>query len=115
VDTRAVVEHHLEALKAGDAERTLSDYTDASVLITGGVVYQGVDALRPVFEGACSTLFRPGTFTFTLDSLVVQGPYALIEWRLSFEGGEITFGTDTFHVVDGKIALQTGAVQMAPA
>ncbi|MBM3677586.1 MAG: hypothetical protein FJW96_06850, partial [Actinobacteria bacterium] len=71
VDTKAVVEHHLDALQAGDAARTLSDYTDDSVLISGGEVYRGLTALRPLFEGACATLFRPGAHTFTLDSLVV--------------------------------------------
>lgn len=110
MDTKAVIEHHLDALQAGDVERTLSDYTDASVLITGGQAYRGLDALRPLFAGACESLFRPGAHTFTLTSITVDGAYGIIEWKLSFEGGEITFGTDTFHVVDGKIAVQTGAV-----
>lgn len=113
MDTRAVVEHHLEALKAGDVEETLRDYTEESILITGGEVARGLAALRAIFEPACQTLFKPGTFTFTLDSLVAEGEYALITWRLRFEGGEITFGTDTFLVRDGKIVMQTGAVQMA--
>ena len=49
---------------------------------------------------------------FTLDSLDVEGEYGLITWRLTFDGGEITFGTDTFHVRDGKIVGHTGAVQL---
>jgi len=110
MDTKAVIEHHLDALQAGDAERTLSDYTDDSVILTSSEVHRGLAALRPLFAGACESLFKPGAHTFTLTSLVVDGPYGLIEWTLSFEGGEITFGTDTFHVVDGKIVFQTGAV-----
>jgi ketosteroid isomerase-like protein len=113
MDTKAVVEHHLDALRASSLEETLADYTDASVLITGGTVAQGLDALRAIFVSALETLFKPGAFVFTLDSLVVHGEYALITWRLRFDGGEITFGTDTFHVRDGKIVMQTGAVQMA--
>jgi ketosteroid isomerase-like protein len=113
MDTRAVVEHHLDALRASNLEETLADYTEESVLITGGTVAKGIDALRAIFAPALETLFKPGGFEFTLDSLDVHGEYALITWRLRFEGGEITFGTDTFHVRDGKIVMQTGAVQMA--
>lgn len=113
MDTKAVIEHHLAALEAGDLERTLSDYTDSSVILSGGVVYRGLDGLRPLFSGALETLFKPGAHTFSLTSLAVDGPYGIIEWTLDFEGGAITFGTDTFHVVDGKIAMQTGAFVMA--
>ncbi len=113
MDTKAVIEHHLDALEAGDLDRTMSDYTDASVILSGGVVYRGLDALRPLFDGAISGLFTPGAHTFTLTSLTVDGPYGIIEWSLDFPGGAITFGTDTFHVVDGKIAMQTGAFVMA--
>src|SRR5581483_8785747 len=110
-----VVEHHLEALQAGDVEATLSDYTDESVLITDGTVFKGLDALRGLFGQACETMFKPGTFEFTLDSLTAEGEYAVITWRLRFEGGVITFGTDTFHVRGGKIAMHTGAVVVGPA
>jgi ketosteroid isomerase-like protein len=113
MDTKAVIEHHLDALEAGDLERTLSDYTATSVILSGGVVYRGLDALRPLFAGALDTLFKPGAHTFTLTSLVAEGAYGMIEWKLDFEGGSISYGTDSFHVVDGKIAMQTGAFVMA--
>jgi uncharacterized protein (TIGR02246 family) len=113
MDTRAVVEHHLEALKAGDVEATMSDYTEDSVVVAGGAVTSGLDALRSMFAGAFETMFKPGASKFTLDTLDVEGEYALITWKLSFEGGEISFGTDTFHVRDGKIMGQTAVVQMA--
>jgi hypothetical protein len=31
---------------------------------------------------------------------------------MRFEGGEVTFGTDTFEIRDGRIVTQTGAVQI---
>jgi ketosteroid isomerase-like protein len=112
VDTRTVVQGHLDALLAADVERTLADYTDESVMIASGSVLKGLDALRPVFAMACE-MFAPESSEFTLDSFDVDGEYGLITWRLRFDGGEITFGTDTFHVRDGKIALQAAAFQMA--
>jgi len=47
-----------------------------------------------------------------LPSIQVDGEYALIVWRLRFEGGEFPFGTDTFHVQNGKIVAQTGAFHL---
>jgi uncharacterized protein (TIGR02246 family) len=108
-DVRAVVERHFEALEAGDLEATLADYTEDSVLILPGSVARGREGLSAVFAPALETMFKPGTFDFTVDSLDVDGDVALITWRLRFEGGEITFGTDTFVIADGKIAKQTGA------
>ena len=112
MDTKAVIEHHIDALEAGDLERTLSDYTEDSVILSGGVVYRGLESLRALFGGAIEGLFAPGAHTFTLTSLAVDGPYGIIEWTLDFPGGSITFGTDTFHIVDGKVAMQTGAFVM---
>lgn len=112
MDTKAVVEHHLEALKAGDVEETLADYTDDSVLIVPGAVLKGLGAIRPAFTQACETLFKPGTFQFELESLDVEGEIGFITWHATFEAGEATFGTDTFVVRDGKIAVQTGGVKL---
>ncbi len=108
--TREVVDHHLEALQAGDVEATLTDYTDESVLITTGTVARGRDQLRALFAPACETMFKPGAHEFTLESFDVDGDYALITWSLRFDGGAVPFGTDTFYVRNGKIAVQTGAV-----
>lgn len=113
MDTKAVIEHHLEALEAGDLEATMADYTEDSVIMSGGVVYRGLEALNTLFAGAIEGLFTPGQHTFTLTSLTVDGPYGMIEWTLDFPGGSIQYGTDTFHVVDGKVAMQTGAFVMA--
>jgi ketosteroid isomerase-like protein len=115
MDTRAVVEKHLDAVLASDVERTLEDYTEESVLLAAGTVFRGIDALREVFEGAYLTLFKPGTFEFTLDSNIVEGEHSLITWHLRFEGGDVPFGFDSFVVRDGKIIAQTGGLYLAGA
>jgi ketosteroid isomerase-like protein len=115
MDTRQVVERHLESLLAGDVARTLEDYTDESVLLTAGTVIRGLDELRGIFDQACSTIFKPGTYAFTLDSMVVNGEHALITWHLDFEGGKAPFGFDSFHVRDGKILAQTGGLYIPEA
>jgi hypothetical protein len=102
--TRAVVEHHAAALMAGDLDGVMEDYTEDSVVITnlGGVV-RGLDALRAAF-GAVSEF--PG-FEQTCEH--VEGECAYVTWKMT----GVAFGTDTFVVRDGKIALQTAAVHLA--
>ena len=101
--TRAVFEHHAATLAAGDIDGMLDDYTDESVFISnlGGVV-TGLDAIRAVF-GAGAEL--PG---FELTTTHIEGDTAFITWKA--EG--MPFGTDTFVVRDGKIAVQTVALHL---
>ena len=69
-----------------------------SVLITnlGGVV-KGLDALRAAFAAA-------GDFPGFEETLVhVEGDLAYTTWKMT----GVSFGTDTFVIRDGKIAMQT--------
>ena len=115
MDTRAVLDHHLASLAAGDTDALLEDYTDESVLVTGEGVVRGRDALRAVFDQFVSGLFAPGTYEFTMDQLQVEGDVALIVWKASCKGADIRLGTDTFVVRDGKIAVQTFAALIEPS
>jgi len=111
-ETEAVTRHHIDALEAGDLEAVMSDYTEESVLIVPGAVMRGLDAIRPAFAAAFESSFKPGSSEFTLHSLDVCDDCSIITWRITFDGGEIPFGTDTLYVRDGKIITQTGAVFM---
>jgi ketosteroid isomerase-like protein len=113
VGAREIVEEHLKALSSANVAAVLEHYADDAVLITGGAVLRGHEALAEMFGPALEAMFAPSESRFTLDSLTADGDYALITWRMSFPGGEVTFGTDTFVVRDGKIVFQTGAVQLA--
>ena len=114
MDTKAVVEHHIEALGAGDVDAVMEDYTEDSVLLTTQGAASGLETLRAGFQGAIDGLFKPGAHTFTLDEFVVEGDMALIVWRLEGETVDVSYGTDTFIVRDGKIAQQTAAIQIQP-
>ncbi len=100
--TRAVVEHHMQALLAGYIDSVMEDYTDESVFIINlGGVFVGPDAIRPFFQAA-----PPG---FTETSAHVEGDAYFVTWTA--EG--ISFGSDTIIVRDGKIAVQTVVVVLA--
>ena len=110
MDTRDVVEHHIKALVDADLAGTLDDYAaDAVLIVAGGEAIRGKAALADVFGQAITAMFEPETSQFTLDSLVVEDECAVITWHMTFPGGEVVFGTDTFIVRNGKIVLQTGA------
>jgi ketosteroid isomerase-like protein len=112
MSAQAVLNHHLESFGAGDVDETMKDYTDGSVLITPDGTLTGLDDIRAAFAGFYSGLFKPGTYEFTMDRMEVAGDVAYIVWHSVNEGVEVTLGTDTFVVRDGKIAVQTFAARV---
>jgi hypothetical protein len=58
-------------------------------------------------------LFKPGTYEFTMDTLHVVDDIAYIVWHANCASADIVFGTDTFLIRDGKIAVQTFAAKIA--
>ena len=102
--TRAVVERHMAALRSGDLDRVMEDYTDESVFIINlGGVFVGAEAIRPFFEASGS---MPG---FAETASYAEGDTFFVTWTA--EG--IDLGSDTIVVRDGKIVIQTVVVVLA--
>ena len=112
MSTEAVLNHHLESFGAGDVDELLKDYTDESVFISPDGRLTGLDALREAYQGFFSGLFKPGTYEFTMDAMDMEGEVAFIAWHSSNEGAEVTLGTDTLIIREGKIAIQTFAAKI---
>ena len=110
--TRQILEHHLGALAAGDLDAILSDYTDDSTLIGPDGAVKGTRAIRAFFESGLDSLFKPGTYEFTMDTLQVADDIAYIVWHANCASADIVFATDTFLIRDGKIAVQTFAAKI---
>ena len=113
--TRQVLEHHLETLLKGDLDGLVSDYTDDSILIGPDGPVKGMQAIRTMFAGAIASLFKPGTYEFTLDKTHVADDVAYIVWHARCGSLNVALGTDTFVVRDGKIAVQTFAAKIESA
>jgi len=107
--TRLILEHHLAALAAGNLDDLLSDYTDDSTLIGPEGAVQGRQPIRGFFESGLASLFKPGTYEFTMDAMHVAGDVAYIVWHANCAAADIVLGTDTFLIRDGKIVVQTFA------
>ena len=103
--TKAVMEHHTKLLAAEQTEATLdelmADYHEDAVFVSNlsGPV-TGIAAIRPMFASAGAMA------GFEHTSQHVEGDVGYVTWKAD----GIPFGTDTFLLRDGKIALQSVAL-----
>ena len=114
MSTEDVLNHHLKAFSAGDAEEAAKDYDDQSVLITQDGQVVGRAAIKAAMTEFFSGLFKPGTYEFAMDKTEIAGDVAFIAWHADTASHQIPLGTDTFVMRDDKIAVQTFAAQMNP-
>jgi hypothetical protein len=106
--TKQVLDHHWEAFKNNDLEETMKDYTEESVLITPNATYNGLNEIRNNFVNAFK-LFPKDSSVFTLDKSIVVKDVGYILWKSKTPTFNLTYGTDTFIIRDGKIIRQTYA------
>ena len=102
--TKAVLMHHLDSLMALDFAEVLSDYTEESVVISPAGTVHGLEAIQGAM-GEMAGLFTPESLS-QLSMLYqdIQGEVAYLAWTM---GDVVPFGTDTFIIRNGKIAVQT--------
>lgn len=112
--TRQVLDHHLHSVAAGQIDELLDDYDEDAFLIVPDSTIKGREGIRSMFEGMLQGLFKPGTYEISLDTLRVEGEVAYIVWHAKCASVDVVYGTDTFIVRDGKIAVQTFAAKIDP-
>jgi len=96
-------------MDAGDSEAILSDYAADAILLTPNGVFNGIDEIKAFFEGFMTQLPPDFISNLVLDVNEVNGDYAYITWH---SGDVAPLGTDTFHIIDGKIVMQSFAAYM---
>lgn len=106
--TRQVLEHHWKAFQANDLEATMADYTEQSILVTPDKTYHGLAEIRANFVAAFGA-FPKGSSTLKLNKSIVTKDIGYIIWEATAPAFNLTFGTDTFIIQDGKILRQTYA------
>lgn len=102
--TSDVWNHHIQTWQARDLDGITSDYSEDSVLILNNEVFQGTAAIRRVFEQLFQ-IFDHGENR--IDEPVLHGRIVYITWHYTPAIDKEFFGTDTFVIEDGKIAVQT--------
>jgi hypothetical protein len=111
VKTQEVLDHHLKAFKENDLDATMADYTEESILVTPDATSRGLAEIRKGFEGAFATFPKDST-TLDVSKTVIIQDIAYIVWTAKAPKVEVTYGTDTFIIRDGKIVRQTFAGAM---
>ena len=106
--TQDVLEHHLHCFGQGDLNGILSDYAPDAVLFTPDGPLRGPEAITALFTAMLSEFGKPGA-RFSMRRQYVEGDYAYIVWDAETADNLYELGTDTFHVRDGKIAVQSFA------
>ena len=106
--TQAVLDHHLQAIGAGDVPALLLDYSEDSVLLTPNGPLKGLKALGEFFGGFGSAMpdFMDG---FRMLRQEVVGDVAYIVWE---SPKYVLLGTDTFVIRNGRIVTQTFAAYL---
>lgn len=111
--TKDVLDHHLKAFDQGDLKGILSDYSPDVVLFTGGKVFRGVDAIKPLFEALIAEFGQLGA-TFSMKQRLVEGDYAYILWTAETADNLYELATDTFVVREGRIVAQSFTAKIRP-
>jgi ketosteroid isomerase-like protein len=111
--THEVLENHLHSFSQGDLDGILSDYAPDAILFTPDGPLKGESAIRPLFVAMLAEFGKPGS-RFGLRQLSVEGDYAYIVWSAETADNIYELATDTFHVRDGKIAVQSFASNISP-
>jgi ketosteroid isomerase-like protein len=111
--TKDIVDNHLKSFGEGDLNGILSDYAPMAILFTPNGPLEGVDAIRPLFEGLLAEFAKPGS-SFKLDHQSIKGDYGYILWTAETPDNRYDLVTDTFVVRDGKIVVQSFAAKILP-
>ena len=109
--TTDIVDNHLKSFGEGDLNGILSDFASMAILFTPDGALEGVDAIRPLFEGLLAEFAKPGS-SFKLKHLSIKGDYAYILWTAETADNSYDMVTDTFVVQDGKIVVQSFAAKI---
>ena len=110
-DSESIIRRHLRSFQDNDLDILLCDYTNESVLVTQEATYVGVDNIKSFFIELVRN-FPKGKSRFELDKFEVNDDLVFIVWHGKTPNLEVSFGTDTFVIKEGKIRQQTFAGQL---
>lgn len=104
--TTQVLHDHLYRRLADDLEGDLvANYSPDVVVLSSFSTFRGHDGVRQSAELLADVA---KDVEFAYNRTVVEGEYAFLEWTARQGGQEsVRDGSDSFHIVDGLIVLQT--------
>jgi len=109
--SRATLMRHLNAFLEHDLKTLMSDYTEASVMVTQQGTFSGLGEIEGFFTDLL-LYFPKLQSSFDLDKTVVADDLLLIVWHARTPRLVVPFATDTFVMKEGKIYRQTFAGEL---
>ena len=109
--TEEVVMHHVRALASGSLDAVMEDYAGDAIIFTPNGISKGLDGIRENFKAIMGMLTPEVMANMKIIEQDIDGEYAYAVWTAL---PVVPFGSDTFHVHDGKIMMQSFAGQMGP-
>jgi hypothetical protein len=107
--TESVVRHHVQALLARNLDELLKDYCEDSVLCSPMGTSKGLKSIRESFKAALGMLTPEAMANMKNIKQDVNGEYVYVIWSAL---PAVPFASDTFHIHDGKILMQTFVTPM---
>jgi len=107
--TESVIQHHVQALMSRDLDEILKDYCEESVLCTPMGTAKGLKGIRESFIAALGMLTPEAMGNMKAIKQDIQGEYAYALWSAL---PAVKLGSDTFHVHNGIIIMQSFVGQM---
>jgi predicted SnoaL-like aldol condensation-catalyzing enzyme len=109
--SRNIIMHHLISFQDNDLEAVMSDYMNESVLITQDGSYTGPEQIKAFFADLMKH-FPKQKSSFTMDKVIVNDDLVYIVWHANTPSLEVSLGSDTFIIKNGKIYRQTFAGEL---
>ena len=112
VTTEEVYRAHVASFTSGNLDALMADYADDAVIHTQNGVVRGASDIRDLFTGLLQ-IIPPGT-ELIIDTESIENDVVFVVWHVDDGPIPLPFVTDTHIIRDGKIAVQTVAVHLAP-
>lgn len=104
--TTQVLHDHLSRRLAGDVDGDLeANYAADVIMLSSFSTFRGRDGIRQSAALLSDAIGKAGAFNYR--RTVIEGVYGFLEWTAESDGMVIYDGADSFHVLDGRIVMQT--------
>lgn len=103
------LDHHWNALKEGNLEEILKDYTEESRIINSAGIMRGLGSIGDLYTAFTRDIIPPDS-KFDLVNKTIDGDIGYIIWNAESDAYKIPFASVTFLFEDGKIKVQTVAL-----
>lgn len=108
-----IIQHHLNALGQNDLAELMVDYTEESEVWTQEGILSGKEAISNFFSYAFTLLPKNKT-SLDIKKMITKDEKVYMVWSASSPVIDVSFATDCFQIIDGKILWQSIAFEGTP-